>query len=226
MRTTRILGVVCLALALSLASGCANFATLQTAETMEKEKFELGVGATFTSYEFTSEATTSTTDAMGNVVGETTVTESDTFTVPAVTVSGRYGLTEKLELHGVIWVPLGASVGGKYMLVGSQDENGFIFSPGLDISAPITITVNDESSTLIDLYVPMHMGYRASEAFEVYWTPKYVLRFYGGDLGHAPGATVGVAIGKDTKFMIEGSALYDTLSEEPIINVGLGVAFK
>jgi hypothetical protein len=207
-------------------SGCANFATLQTAETMGKDKFELGVGATFTSYTVEVESTSSVTDGMGNVVSETTTTETESFTIPAFTLSGRYGLTEKLELHGVMWLPLGASVGGKYMLVGSQDENGFIFSPGLDISAPITITVNDESDTLIDLYVPMHMGYRASEAFEVYWTPKYILRLYGGDVGHAAGATVGVALGKDTVFMVEGSALYDTLSEEPIINVGVGVAFK
>jgi hypothetical protein len=123
-------------------------------------------------------------------------------------------------------VPFGASVGGKYMLVGEHDKNGFVFSPGLDISVPITVTVNDESSTLIDLYVPMHMGYRASDAFEVYWTPKYVLRFLGGDIGHAPGATVSVALGKDTTFMVEGSALYDTLSEQPILSFGVGVAFK
>jgi hypothetical protein len=215
------LGVACLA----LASGCANFATLQTAETMQKEKFELGVGATFTSYELTTESTVRVTDAMGNVVSEETVEETDSFTVPAITVGGRYGLTDKLELHGVIWVPFGASIGGKYMLVGSQEENGFIFSPGLDIGAPLTITINDESSTLIDVYVPLHMGYRASEAFEVYWTPKYVLRFYDG-VHHAPGATLGVALGKDTTFMVEGTALYDTISKEPIINVGLGVAFK
>lgn len=207
---------------LLLLGGCANFATLQTAETMQKDKFEIGVGATFTGYEVKFESTT--TDP--NTGAEVTETERETFTVPAVTVSGRYGLSDRLELHGVIWLPFGASAGGKYMLVGEPDSNGFKLSPGLDISAPITITVNDESSTLIDLYVPLHMGYRASDAFEVYWTPKYVMRFYGGDFGHAPGATLGVALGKDTTFMVEGSALYDTLSEKPIFNVGLGVAFK
>jgi hypothetical protein len=192
---------------------------------MQKDKLEIGVGATFTSYEVEVETTSTATDAAGNEV-TTTQTESESFTIPAVTVSGRYGLTEKLELHGVAWLPFGMSVGGKYMLVGEHEKNGFVFSPGLDISVPITISVNDESSTLIDLYVPMHMGYRASDAFEVYWTPKYVLRFFGGDLGHAPGATVGVALGKDTTFMVEGSVLYDTLSERPIVNVGVGVGFE
>ena len=202
--------------------GCANFSTLQTAETMQKDKFELGVGATFTGYQAKLETTT--TDP--NTGAEVTTTETESFTVPAVTVSGRYGLSDRFELHGVIWLPFGASAGGKYMLVGEPGENGFKFSPGLDISVPITISVNDDSSTLIDLYVPLHMGYRASDSFEVYWTPKYVMRFFGGDFGHAPGGTVGVALGKDTTFMVEGSALYDTLSEKPIFNVGLGVAFK
>ena len=210
---------------LALVGGCANFATLQTAETMQKDKFELGVGATFTGYEVQLETTTTEPDAAGNPV-ETTRTETESFTIPAVTVSGRYGLSDRLELHGVLWMPFGASVGGKYMLVGEHDQNGFVFAPGLDISAPITITVNDDSSTLIDLYVPMHMGYRASEAFELYWTPKYVMRLFGGDFGHAAGATVGIAVGRDTTFMLEGSALYDTLSEKPIFNLGVGVGFE
>src|SRR5689334_8906180 len=141
MRTVHVLLLGCLA----LISGCANFATLQTAETMKKDKFEIGVGATFTSYEAKLETTVTDTDAAGNPVTRTE-TESTTFTVPAVTVSGRYGLTERLELHGVAWLPFGASVGGKYMLLGKQDENGFVFSPGLDISVPITVSVNDESS--------------------------------------------------------------------------------
>src|SRR5688572_20448193 len=89
-------------LALALMSGCANFATLQTAETMKKENFELGVGATFTSYEVELETTVRETDAAGNPVTRTE-TDSTSFTIPAVTVSGRYGLTERLELHGVAW---------------------------------------------------------------------------------------------------------------------------
>jgi hypothetical protein len=221
MRTLNVSLLACLA----LIGGCANFATLQTAETMKKDKFELGLGATFTAYEAKLETTVTQPDAAGNPVTRTS-TESTTFTVPALTVSGRYGLTDRLELHGVAWLPFGASAGGKYMLIGEPDENGFVFSPGLDISVPITVTVNDESSMLIDLYVPLHMGYRASDSFEVYWTPKYVLRVFGGDIGHAPGATVGVALGSDTTIMLEASMLYDTLSEKPIINAGVGVAFE
>jgi len=218
MRTTCALGLACLA----LMTGCANFATLQTAETMRKENFEIGVGMTFTAYEATLETTT-TSDASGN---EITRTDSESITVPAVALAGRYGITDKLELHGVAWLPFGATVGGKYMLVGEHDQNGFIFSPGIDVSAPITISVDDEHAVLMDLYVPLHMGYRASDALEIYWTPKYLLRYFGGSFGHAPGGTVGFAAGRDTKFMLEGSVLYDTISQEPIFNVGVGVAFQ
>jgi hypothetical protein len=222
MRIAYAMGVLCL----GVAAGCANFATLQTAETMKKGKFELGVGATFTSYRAEIETERTQTDPATGAEVTRAETESTTFTVPAVTVSGRYGLTERLELHGIAWLPFGASVGGKYMVVGDHEQPGFVLSPGLDVSVPMSLTVDGESSILVDLYVPLHMGYRASDGFEVYWTPKYLLRRFDGELGHAAGGSVGVALGAQTTFMVEASVLYDISSDSPIINVGVGVGFE
>jgi hypothetical protein len=204
--------------------GCANYATLQTAETMPAGKFQVGVGATFARYGL--ETRTTTTASTNGQVTTTTARETEHFTVPALTLSGRYGLSDRFELHGVVWLPLGASLGGKYMLVGEPKKTGFFLSPGLDASLPLWVTVNNHSFVLLDVYVPLHMGYRTSPSFELYWTPKYVLRVLGTELSHAAGGTIGVAIGENTPFMLEGGVLYDSLSASLIPNAAIGVAFN
>lgn len=220
----RILPWLCLLLIAAVLGGCANYATLQDAETIPKKEFQLGLGATFNSYPLELESTTTTTDSNG-VTTETTTVEDETFTVPALTLSGRYGVSDAFEVHGIVWLPLGASIGGKYMLVGDRKQGGFVFSPGVDVSMPITVSINDESSLLMDFYLPLHMGYRASPGFELYWTPKYVLRLFNDELGHSAGGTLGVAIGEKTQLLLEAGALYDTLYEKPIINGAIGIAF-
>lgn len=202
-------------LLLSFACGCANYATLQDPETVPKNRFQLGVGTTFTQYSIEVEAT----DTNG-----ATTTVSESFSVPALTLSGRYGATEELEIHGMAWLPFGATIGGKYMLVGDRENGGFAFSPGLDVGY-LSVSVGDESATLVDVYVPMHMGYRTNPSFAVYWTPKYILRLLGGHVGHVGGATLGTAIGKDAQLLLEGSVLYDTTVEDTIIQAGVGGAF-
>lgn len=208
-------------LAIAALSGCTNLATLQEPETMPAGDFELSVGGTFTGYAL--ETTTTVTDESG-VVAESTSTEE--FAVPALLVAGRFGVRERLELHGNIWLPLGASVGGKYMLAGDRQRGGFAFSPGLDLSMPLTITIDDDSSTLFDAAVPLQMGYRASSDFALYWTPKYVLRLWGSEIGHVAGGNLGVDLGSETQFLIEGGAYYDTLAQDVILTGGLAVSFR
>jgi hypothetical protein len=77
------------------------------------------------------------------------------------------------------------------------------------VSAPITVSVNSDSALLMDVYEPLHMGYRTSPGFALYWTPKYVLRVLDGEVGHATGGTVGVALGETAQVLLEGGVLYD-----------------
>lgn len=213
-----------LALCAALLGGCANYATLQDAETIPEKKLQLGLGATFNAYPLEFESTSTSVDANG-VSTETTEVVDESITVPALTFSGRYGLSDQLEVHGIAWLPLGASIGGKYMLVGDREQGGFAFSPGLDVSIPITVSVNGNTALLMDFYVPLHMGYRTGPGFSFYWTPKYVLRLLDSELGHAVGGTLGVAIGEKTQVLLEGGALYDTVYAEPIISGAIGIAF-
>jgi hypothetical protein len=212
-------------LLVAMAGGCANYATLQTPETMPERAAELGVGGTFNSYALEIESTATTTAADGTQTTQTR-TSRDQFGVPALATWLRYGVTERLEVHGIAWFPLGASIGGKYMLVGERDEPGFIFSPGIDVGMPVQVSIVDDSVTIFDVYVPMHTGYRANEHVALYVTPKYIMRLAGGDLGHSVGAQLGVALGAGTTFMAEGGAYYDTLADDTIINGAIGIGFE
>lgn len=210
----------------ALLGGCANYATLQDPETIPEKDFQLTVAATFNAYTLEIESETTGGGGAGMAPVTTTDVEEVNVTVPALAFGARYGVSERFELHGIAWLPLGASIGGKYMLVGDREQGGFAFSPGLDVSAPVTVSANDASALLMDFYVPLHMGYRTSPGFALYWTPKYVLRVIGGDLGHAAGGTLGAAIGEQTQVLLEAGVLYDTLYERPIINGAIGFAFR
>jgi hypothetical protein len=221
MRLTWLL----LAPALISLVGCASYATLQDPETMPAKKLQLGFGATFNAYPLEIRSTTTSTDPMTGAETSSTSVEHDRITVPALTFSARYGVSDRFEVHGMAWFPLGATVGGKYMLVGDRKEGGFAFSPGLDVSAPVSVSIGDESAVFFDVYVPLHMGYRTSPSFALYWTPKYVLGVTSGEIGHSFGGTLGVAVGESTQLLLEGGALYNTSYEETIVEGAIGVAF-
>jgi hypothetical protein len=131
---TMALAVVC------GSGGCANYATLQDPETVPAKEFQLGVGGTFNRYAL--EVETTTTDGAGV---ETTSTSRESFTVPALTLSGRYGVSERFELHGIAWLPFGASLGGKYMLTGDRTRSGFAFSPGT-----VGIAIGAEAQVMLE----------------------------------------------------------------------------
>jgi hypothetical protein len=189
--------------------GCANFSQLQEADTLPRGEFRMGAGASVTAYE--------------TEIGS----ESDTFIVPAANVWARYGITDEFEMHANLWIPLGASVGGKYQLVGGPTQEGFALSLGLDVGA-LSLSSGDSKVTVVDFYVPVYTGYRFSEAFQLYLTPKYVLRTLFGDatdLQHMAGGTLGVTIGKGFRFHIEGSGLYDITLGAPVVNGAFGFTF-
>lgn len=98
--------------------------------------------------------------------------------------------------------------------------------------------VDTETSTsLLDIYVPVYTGYRVSESFAVYLTPKYIMRAAFGsassgdeessstEVFHIPAATLGVALGSSVEFLVEGTVGYDTVTEALVYTAGIGVGF-
>jgi hypothetical protein len=194
----------------ALSSGCASFATFQELDTLAKGETQVGVGATVTGYQLDLGK-----DDPTNLI------------VPALKLSLRHGITDKFEAHGRMWLPLGATAGAKYQLLGNREESGFGLSAGLDVGY-LTISSGDYKSTILDTYVPVYTGYRFSPGAALYVTPKYLLRTSMGDasgLSHLVGATGGLALGKKTTLYLEGSGIYDLSASSTSWTGGLGVGF-
>jgi len=199
----------------SFAAGCVNYASFQEADTMPKGHVKQGVGVTYTSYKVD--------------LGE----ETDTINVPAVNAWYRRGILDKLEAHAQAWVPLGASAGLKYQLLGDRTRSGFALSAGLDFGVLQSSYKDKEDKTIentvVDTYVPVYLGYRLSPALAAYASPKYVLRVQlsdaGSEINHLAGGTAGIVLGEHTSLLLEGTVMYDTQLGAPAFQGGVGVAF-
>lgn len=199
---------------LGVMSACANYATFQEADTLPKGTSKFGIGGTATKY------SAEDTDDEGN-------TTIESITVPAVNLWYRRGLAEKLEAHASVWIPFGSSLGLKYQLTGNREMAGLSFSLGLDFGF-LQIGSGDSTTTIVDTYVPLYIGYRTGPGFAVYGSPKYILRTGFGDetaISHLAGGTVGVSLGAKTSLLLEGTMVYDLDLSEPAFQGGIGVAF-
>jgi hypothetical protein len=206
------LKTMCAAAVVALAgSGCASFATFQEMDTLAKGDGQFGMGATVSGYQV-------------QLLDE----EPSDIVVPALSAWYRHGVAEHLEVHGRVWLPLGATLGAKYQLLGDRTEPGFGMSLGLD-AGYLTISSGSSKSTIVDTYVPVYLGLRGSEGFATYLVPKYLLRTSfgtaGTNLGHMAGGTLGLAAGKKTTFYLEGSGIFDVQTGSPSWTGGIGLGF-
>lgn len=208
MRSVYLLVATSCLLALA-GPGCANFASFQEPDTMAKGQSRTGVGVTFTRYEIDEESSVS---------------------VPALNGWVRYGLMDNLEVHTLVWLPLGATAGVKYQLLGDRYTPGLSVAVGMDIGY-LSITSgegdNESSYTYIDNYVPVYVGYRVNPGFSAYAVPKFLFRVVSDEVGTEYssnfGAAIGVALGEQTTLHLEGVMLYG--SEGSLFTSGIGVAF-
>ena len=190
--------------------GCANYASLQDADVMEKGKGSFGVGISYTSYTF---------DLDSNITVEANT--------PALNLWYRKGISDKFEVHANMWFPMGLTIGVKYQLVGSLQKPGFGFSTGLD-GGYLQLGNDSSKVTIVDLYVPLYTGFKFSENFGIYLVPKYIPRFVFGDkvkIANIIAGTGGIRVGKNTMFMVEGTYGYDATYKKPIVNTAMGISF-
>jgi hypothetical protein len=197
--------------------GCANYASLQDADVVEKGKGSFGLGVTYTTYSF-----------------DMSLSESDTHndtlkvSVPALNLWYRKGITDKLEAHANMWLPLGLSIGVKYQLLGSLQKAGFGLALGLD-GGYLQMSSDSSSVTLVDLYVPIYAGYKFNESLGLYLVPKYIPRLMFGEdeigMRNVVAGTVGLRLGKETRFMVEGTYGLDLESSMPVFTTGMGISF-
>lgn len=196
----------------AMSIGCFNFASLQGPEVLNKGETRKGIGLTLNSYRFNVDSNLPT---------------------PAVNVWYRRGIASNLEAHALVWLPLGATVGLKYQLVGERGAHGLSVSMGLDLGY-FAISSGDGdtelSDTYFDSYVPLYVGYRPSDSVMLYAVPKYVLRFHApsdeaSSFDHVVGAALGIGIGASSTFYLEGAALHSMNEERSSLMGAIGYAF-
>lgn len=205
-------------LTLAALGGCANYSQLQDAETLPKGEQRIGVGASFSRYESTA------TDSEGNDIEQSV-------SVPAIVLWARRGLTERFEAQVTAWLPLGARAGVKYLLVGTNLEEGLAISVGPNLGyLYLSVSSGDDeaSASFFDVYLPVYVGWRFSPNFAVYGVPEYIFRSVSSsgesETGHVTGGTIGISVGETARFHFELGSFYDTLVDAPIVNTALGVS--
>ena len=195
-----------------LFAGCANFAAFQTADVVEQGETNVTVGVTYTTY------VVDFFDDDGN----------EAFIVPALFLSAQHGLTERLQLHGNLWIPLGTSIGIKYQMIGSAEQEGFGLSAGFDVGY-LNLTSSAEEDTIsrarFDFYFPLFIAHDFTESISLYLVPKYIGSLYSGDNSQFT-STFTTALGIKLGFLfLEGSYGRDFATESVVSHIGAAVHF-
>lgn len=184
-----------LSIAIAVAgTGCMNASSLQSPRTLEPGEERATLGAGFTA-----------------------VDEGDIIAPGFLEFSYRAGLIENLDVGLKLTLLGSTSVDAKYQLL---DLDGLALSAGLSFGGyQVSVTSNGpegeeivSETNVVDVAVPVLVGYDVADWFTVYAVPKYVMRSsFGTDqdtaFNHFYGATVGVKLGDTWGLFAEGTAL-------------------
>lgn len=202
-----------LAITAILLSSCASMTSFQTARTTDKGKFGYGFGG-------------------GSVSSSLAIKDVDTINIsaPFLEFSGRYGISDKLDIGAKLTL-IGTSVlDAKYQFLGDK-KSKFASSAGFGLGY-ISITGDDIKSNIFDIIVPMYFSYHPTDWLAIYANPKYVLRLnsYSGDNESGSsnsnwyGLTSGLRFGKRVGFLVEYSYFANNQFSQPFNQVAVGIA--
>ena len=175
-------------------TGCMNASSLQSPRTLKPGEERATVG-----------------------VGYTAIEEGDILAPYFLEFSYRAGIIENLDAGLKVTLLGSTSIDGKYQFL---DLEGLSMSAGLSLGGyQISITSTgadgeeiEASTNVLDVAVPVFVGYDVADWFTVYAVPKYVMRSsFGTDqdtaFNHFYGATAGIKLGDTWGLFAEGSAL-------------------
>ncbi len=206
-----------LAVLLGALVGCTNLSLFQTPEVVEEDAVSAGGGVTVTKH-------------YGRHF-DLHERNPEWIIAPNVNIWYRKGVREGLEIQTMFWLPLGLQGGAKYQLVGEAGVPGAQMAIGANVGyINMRDNKDDNAETLhmTDIYIPLHTGYRFSDSFAGYVTPRYILRILAGersDRWHTIAASVGVALGKDTQVHLEFTPGFDITHRLTLFTGGFGVNF-
>ncbi len=189
-------------------TGCTSFSSLQTGRVLPEGTNRFFVGAGFFR------------------TPEVSPSEPNKVTFPFLEGGARFGFTEGWDV-GMKYTMPGMFTGDlKFNMV---DEDGFALAAGFGagyVAVKSTDTSDDHhlKSEVLDLIFPLYVSYDFSEAFGVYMSPRFVLR-YAQSQQNLLGSAIGLRFGNSVGIFVEGGAAWDITSNFKQYQVSSGFFF-
>lgn len=97
----------------------------------------------------------------------------------------RHGITDSTEVSAMLMFVAGAKVGVKHQILGHRDRRGFALSLGGEVAGQWAPELGDYTRTIrrVDLWLPVHLGYRMDREVSLYLSPRYASRYIWFSLG-------------------------------------------
>jgi len=152
-----------LALYLGSSFACNSAHQMSSADTVPKGEFRFGTGGAVS--------------IDPNVQGD--LDDGDSRTNVQALYWLRRGVTDKTEVSLMgFGVLSGAKVGVKHQVLGSRNETGPAVSMGLEVAGQVAPDFGDYTREVkrVDIWLPLHLGYRTSASTALYVSPRYARR--------------------------------------------------
>lgn len=200
-----------------LSISCVGLSTFQTADTLREGESRTYYGGGYY-----------TSPSLNKIIEE--ISTAEDIKVPFLEVGYRRGIREKLDVGAKLAIIGSAVIDAKYHLI---DETNYDISmgAGLGYFSMSSGSGDDEvKTTAIDLIIPVYASYQLSNWIHPYVSPKIIIRNVKSDDGSKTspmgGATLGIMLGENTRFALEGSYLKDFNSNFDMVQCGAVVSFK
>lgn len=200
-----------------LSISCVGISTFQTADTLRDGESRVYYGGGYY-----------TSPSLNEMVEEASIAED--IKVPFVEVGYRRGIKDRLDVGAKLAMIGSAVIDAKYHLIDKTDYDISV-GGGLGYFSIASGSGDDEvKTTAIDLIVPVYASYKLSSWISPYFSPKVIIRSVKSDDGDKTspmgGVTLGIMLGENTHFALEGSYLKDFDSDFDMAQFGAAISFK
>lgn len=200
-----------------LSISCVGISTFQTADTLRDGESRVYYGGGYY-----------TSPSLNEMVEEVSIAED--IKVPFVEVGYRRGIKDRLDVGAKLAMIGSAVIDAKYHLIDETDYDISV-GGGLGYFSIASGSGEDEvKTTAIDLIVPLYASYKLSSWISPYLSPKVIIRNVKSDDGSKTspmgGVTLGIMLGENTHFALEGSYLKDFNSDFDMAQFGAAISFK
>jgi|GEM_PF-2007495 len=210
----------------AVLSGCANFATMQTARTVSpgQSRFTIGGGAYYG-------------EEIDEILGKRTDSTSKNFFIPYADISYREGISKHLDWGGRATIPGTIGLDIKYQWIDTDrfaaavgGYLGYMAGPSqTDVGAATNLTnASGGVRNYFDLVLPLFFSFDVSQLTTLYSSPKYYGRYVmGGANGssHLLGATLGLRYGDQQGMLFEISYFHELKQSDPFRGFQLSMGF-